>query len=291
MENIVAKINGKPITRSELDSTMQVYAMQMHQKATDQLTVDQFQEIYEISIEKLIARELIFQAALAAGVVAAEEAVEQEKQKLIADYENEEKFYETLRRAGMTPEFYHRMVRQDLTVNLMTAEKLKEVADPSPQEVETIYNKYPEKMVEPERVRARHILVAGSGDEREPALQRINEIREKTTPANFSKMARENSDCPSAQAGGDLGYFGRGQMVASFEAAAFSQTKGEVGEPVETPYGFHLILVQDKTAQRNLPFAEAEVQIRNFLKEESGVKFLENWVKQLRSEADVEIVK
>ncbi len=289
MNDVVAKINEKPVSRSELDSTMQVYAMQMHQKPVEQLTPDQQKEIRELSLEKLIARELIFQAALAQGVVAEEAAVEEEKRKLIANYESEEKFYETLQRAGMTPEFYHRMIRQDLTVNLMSAEKLKDLPDPPRESIEKIYSTYPDKMVEPERVRARHILIAGAEDNREQARQRLDVIKGRVTAGNFAKLARENSDCPSAQAGGDLGYFSRGQMVEPFEQAAFSQPTGEVGEVVETPYGYHLILVQDKVAERKMPFEEAEDKIREFLKEEASVKELEKWVKELRQEAKIEV--
>ncbi|WP_305041089.1 peptidylprolyl isomerase [Geoalkalibacter sp.] len=286
----VAKVNGRPISRNELDSTMRVYAQQMHHKAVEQLTVDQFQEIQDMSMEKLIARALIFQAALAAGIVAAEALVEEEKDKLIASFSNAEEFYANLEKAGMSPEFYHRMVREDLTVNLMTAEKLKEVAEPQAQEVEKIYQRYPRKMIEPEKVHARHILIAGQGDERESALARIRDLRSRLTVADFERLAREYSDCPSAQAGGDLGYFSRGQMVDSFEEAAFRQQPGELGEIVETPYGFHLILVLDKTPERRLGLEEAEQRLRAFLKEEAEVKLLKEWVGDLRRQADVQIL-
>ncbi|SDM66417.1 peptidyl-prolyl cis-trans isomerase C [Geoalkalibacter ferrihydriticus] len=285
----VAKVNGRPVSRNELDSTMQVYAQQMHHKNTDQLSVDQFQEVYDMALEKLIARALIFQAALAAGIVASEARVEEEKNQLIAQFSDENEFFAKLEKAGMSPEFYHRMVREDLTVNLMTAEKMKELPEPQATEIEEIYKRYPQKMVDPEKVHARHILVAAQSDERETALERIGRIKQEATAAEFERLAREHSDCPSAQAGGDLGYFARGQMVDSFEDAAFTQEPGQVGEIVETPYGFHLILVLDKTPERRLSLEEAETRLRNFLKEEAGVKLLKNWVDELRTHADVEI--
>ena len=59
-------------------------------------------------------------------------------------------------------------------------------------------------------------------------------------------MAKKYSKCPSGASGGDLGYFGKGEMVPSFEAAAFKLPVGSVSEPVQTQFGWHLIKVYDK---------------------------------------------
>lgn len=63
---------------------------------------------------------------------------------------------------------------------------------------------------------------------------------------NFRALAKEYSLCPSGQQGGDLGFFGHGKMVQEFEDAAFSTPVGQVSQPVETEYGWHLIKVYDK---------------------------------------------
>ena len=86
------------------------------------------------------------------------------------------------------------------------------------------------------------------GAAREKALQRIKAIRKRLADgAKFEEIAKNESDCPSRDKGGDLGTFTRGQMVKPFEEAAFSQEIGKVGEIVETPFGFHLIKVTART--------------------------------------------
>jgi parvulin-like peptidyl-prolyl isomerase len=92
-----------------------------------------------------------------------------------------------------------------------------------------------------EQVRASHILVK-EADECTVLRQALLE-----DGADFAALARERSLCPSGlQKGGDLGFFGRGQMVPAFEEAAFAQSLGEIGECVATPFGQHLIRVEER---------------------------------------------
>jgi len=89
------------------------------------------------------------------------------------------------------------------------------------------------------KVNAAHILVKGQ--------ERANELLEKIDGgASFADMARQNSQCPSGKKGGDLGWFGRGQMVREFEKAAFEGDVGAVLGPIKTDFGWHLIKVLGK---------------------------------------------
>ncbi|OAN43969.1 parvulin peptidyl-prolyl isomerase [Paramagnetospirillum marisnigri] len=101
----------------------------------------------------------------------------------------------------------------------------------------------------PDQIRAAHILLMYKGSMRsqasrskDEALTAITEILEEIKEgADFEAMARQYSDCPSSEDGGDLGVFPKGAMVPEFEVAAFSLASGEVSGVVETPFGFHLI--------------------------------------------------
>jgi len=89
------------------------------------------------------------------------------------------------------------------------------------------------------KVNAAHILVKGE-DKAKELLGKIN------SGESFAELAKEFSDCPSGKRGGELGYFGRGQMVREFELVAFDGEKGSVVGPVKTQFGWHLIKVLDK---------------------------------------------
>ena len=100
-----------------------------------------------------------------------------------------------------------------------------------------------------EQINASHILLMYAGSERsratrsrEEAQVEIAQIAEQLEGgADFAALARQHSDCGSSQAGGDLGSFGRGQMVKGFEDAAFALEVGDTSGIVETPFGFHII--------------------------------------------------
>ena len=97
-------------------------------------------------------------------------------------------------------------------------------------------------------VKARHVLCS--------KLSQIEEIYNKITSdhgmnpssSEFAKYASEFSECPSKKKGGELGYFGRGQMVGDFEQAAFSTPPGQMTGIIKTKHGYHLILVEDRKA-------------------------------------------
>ncbi|MFB6180592.1 MAG: peptidylprolyl isomerase [Candidatus Nanohalobium sp.] len=89
-------------------------------------------------------------------------------------------------------------------------------------------------------VRASHILV----DNEEHAKQLKLKIERGEN--SFGELAREHSECPSRDKGGDLGFFGRGKMAKPFEKKAFELSKGEISDPVETEFGWHIIRKEDE---------------------------------------------
>jgi len=100
-----------------------------------------------------------------------------------------------------------------------------------------------------DHVQASHILLMYQGSARSTATRskdeaqvQIQDLKQQLEQgADFAALARQHSDCPSGKAGGDLGRFGRGQMVKPFEDAAFGMAPGGVSDVVETDFGYHLI--------------------------------------------------
>jgi parvulin-like peptidyl-prolyl isomerase len=163
------------------------------------------------------------------------------------------------------------------------------------EDVRKLYDENLKSFVAPEQVRVRHILIRmpqGASDEdkrkaRETAEGVLKRLKEGE---DFSKLAREYSeDVGSKQAGGDLGYFGKGQVVKPFEEVAFSLKTGETSGLVETPFGFHIIKVEDHKEASNRPFEDVKETIRARLQDEQTKVKVEEFIKKVMKEAGAEV--
>jgi len=287
---LVARVNGRPITQFDLENAIQGYSMEFHRKTMDQLDAKELEEARDYALEKLLARELIFQDALARGVVAAETEVEAEKRKIIANFPSVEEFYATLAKGGLTPEDYQRMIRQDVTVNRCISERMENLPVPDEADVERYYHEHAGRMVRYCRVRASHILVRTDDKTEQAARQRVAELLTRSASEDFAQLAQQVSQCPSSTAGGDLGYFRRGDMVKPFEDAAFTQEIGAVGGPIATQFGLHLLKVTDREADVPLTLDESRPKIREILRSKAAAGYLQRWVSELRETATIEFI-
>lgn len=146
-------------------------------------------------------------------------------------------------------------------------------------QAKTVYDEQVAKLKPEAEVRARHILLKSEQE----AKDIVDQLKKG---ADFVELAKKSADAPSAQTGGDLGYFSRGQMVKPFEDAAFALDKGQVSDPVQTEFGWHVIKVEDKR-DRPLPtFEEVKDQLVASLIQNK----LRTVVQDLRSTAKVEIL-
>lgn len=123
------------------------------------------------------------------------------------------------------------------------------------REARKLYDQQVSGIKPEEEVRARHILVDNE--------DKAHEVYEKIAHGeDFSKMARDHSKDPgSKDDGGDLGYFAQGQMVPEFEVAAFKLKKGDISQPVQTKFGWHLIKIEDRRARGAPPFEQVKERI------------------------------
>jgi peptidyl-prolyl cis-trans isomerase D len=150
---------------------------------------------------------------------------------------------------------------------VLDAEHLPGVATPSDDKLREAYAAHPDRFGQPERRRARHILISvpsgADGAVEAQAKATIESARERVAKGeDFAIVAKELSQDPGTKGrGGDLGEFGRGVMDPAFEQAAFSQAKGQLSEPVRSRFGYHLIETTEITPASTKPFEEVRAEL------------------------------
>ena len=192
---------------------------------------------------------------------------------------------EALARMDVTEEEARKEIAEGVPITKLFKDLAKgnEATD---EDVAKFYADHGKEFETPEQVRASHILIKvdDATNEVEKAAARakieglLKQIREG---ADFAELAKAHSDCPSKEQGGDLGLFGRGQMVPAFEKAAFALATNEVSDVVETKFGFHIIKLAERREAEKSPLEDVAPMIKRYLEQEAQGKIVEEYVAKL----------
>lgn len=214
---------------------------------------------------------------------------EEGKKRLLDDLVNQELFYiEALEnKVDETEEF--KALMEQVTVNMLKQHALNQLftaAMPTEEEAKSYFDEHQDEFKTGEMAKAKHILIKAASDEEfEAAEKRANEIAEeiKAGEKTFEQAAMDYSDCPSNMQGGDLGLFGKGQMVPEFEEAVFAMNEGDLSAPVKTQFGYHLIKLEEHHEAGVPKFEEVRDEILGKLSQVKQLKAYEEKVAELRN--------
>jgi peptidyl-prolyl cis-trans isomerase C len=292
---VVAKVDGKAVTGQDVQRQEDMLVQQLQSYADSAQIAAMKPNLRKQATDNAINRILLEGAIKKLGIKAEKKTVDERVDYFRKNFVSDEAYNADLAKRGMTAdqlrsEIEVGMEAEDL-FNRRTA-NLKPVTD---QEVRSFYDNNEERFVQPERVRASHILLTVNKDDtdavraqKKAEAQRI--LGELKKGADFADAARKYSGCPSKEQGGDLGYFERGRMVPEFEKAAFALRTGQMSGVVETPFGYHIIKVTDHTSANTVPFEKAKPQIEQYLTQQKKQQVLTSYFDSLRSVSKVEII-
>lgn len=246
-------------------------------------------------LENLIDQELLYQDAVAKGLTVSEDAVNFQLDAVKGQFPDDSTYLNVLTSQGMTEED----VKTDISRSLLVEDYITDKFGPSisieDSDSMKFFEENSQSFSKPEQVRASHILIKVEPDAVESvkknALERIKAIKVRLDGGEeFSELARNLSEGPSNVNGGDLGFFGRGQMVKSFEDAVFAMNVGDVSDVVETHFGYHLIRLTSKNAQTSVPFEEVKQQIVDHLTQLKMAEMINGYIATIKSGAVIEVL-
>lgn len=271
----VVKVNGRVITVRQYRDVLK---MLMPANSTE--SGEELAEIKKDLINRLIEEELILQEAERLGVTVSEAEVSSEVEGLKTEY-GDESFRGAIEERYGTMENWKGLIRRKLIIRKTVDSVTALAKGPTQAEAKKYYQEHIGEFETPERVRARMIVVA-DGEE-------ASRIRASLTPANFAATAEEHSLSPEKASGGDLGFFGHGEMPKEFEDVVFKLKPGEISAVIKTGYGYHLFLLEERKKAGKLKFPEAKDRIMEKLRFEKADAEFVRWMVSMKKKADIRV--
>ena len=318
--NAIVRVNGKNITQAQFDKSLDKQAnnSMLKQMGID-IKKDKNGFLYLMTKDKvvneLIVKSLIEQEMAKRNIRVKKEDTDKELKVIIDKVGSKEKFNEILKQNGISPAQFKKDLTEEVKMKklVMTISKVQ-ISD---ADAKKFYSQNMSKFRYPDKVRASHILISANPEEikqklaSDPANKGVSatEIQAKVDkelaiklekakkilaevkkdPSAFDKIARENSEDPtSAKKGGDLGFFARQEMVEPFAKVAFAQKPNTISDIVQSPYGYHIILVKDRMKAGQEPFEKVKGEIVMYMENQANVKVLENLIESLKKQAKIE---
>jgi len=289
----VAVVNGDVITRGDLDRAVDFGKRQAMQQGKP-LSPEQIAALEKDSLDKLIGIQLLYQASKKAGNKVDDKQVDEKFAQFRKRFPSEEAFKKAMGEWHVTEAAMKAELKKGMVTEALVTKKFVDKTTVPEEKAKAYYDSHPQFFKQPEKVKASHILIKVKPDaseaEKAEAMKKIKKVQEQLKNGDdFAEVAKKSSEGPTANKGGDLGYFGRGQMVGPFEKTAFSLEPGKVSDVVKTQFGYHLIKVTDKKPESTIPFDTVKPRIEQYLKQEEVQKEIKKYIDNLRKEAKVEI--
>ena len=316
-DNDLIKINDTVITKSEFDKAYEsVTSNNMFAQMGIDLKKDP-DNVFALMLKEKVVSELLVKALLndemeKRKITVSKEELETGEKEIVDRFGTKDQFMQVLKLNGVTYDKF----KKDLKDEIRLKKFVDSIAMVSIGETEAkkYYDENIDKFKYPKRVRASHILIAANPEQIKATLRKDNkgitdeelnvrfelqmqerlqkaesiQARVKKAPSTFAKEAKENSqDAASAIRGGDLGFFAKDEMVEAFANKAFEMAPNTISEVVQTPYGYHIIMVTDRNEAGTLSFEQSKKDIINYLESLDKVSILKNKVAELRKEAKI----
>jgi peptidyl-prolyl cis-trans isomerase C len=265
----VARVNGTPIAAADLQKAYK--ALSAGQGGAP-IPAGKEQEARQFVLNQLIAAELMYQLAQKTPATDLNKKVDEAVAKLKARFKTVDDFHKGLAQQDLSEKQLRELIRRNVVIENHIEQTIASKVKITEQDAREFYDKNPETFTMPEQVRASHILItldpkAAEAEKKRARAKADDLLKQIKAGADFAKLAKESSGCPSSQQGGDLGFFGKGQMVKPFEDAAWALKPGEISGVVETQFGYHIIKLTEKRAKDKMPFDALKGRIEESLKQ------------------------
>lgn len=319
----IIKVNNQNITQGQFDAEFDKQAGNGIAKALGVNVKDDKNSFLYLLIKDRVVNELIVKSLLneeieKRGITVSNQDVDDAVKEIIDKVGSKEQLDALLKQNGISNANFKKDLKEEVKMKKLAKELGSSAV--SDAEAKKFYNENIAKFKHPDKVRASHILISVNPQEIEEVVKsdaanknldetaikaKVNaEIQAKEAkakellseakknPTQFAKLAKENSeDTATANKGGDLGFFAAKEMVPEFSKAAFAMKPNTISDkPVKTQFGYHIIMVTDRSAAGQEPFEKVKPSIKAYLENQKQIALIDKLTESLKKSAKIEYI-
>lgn len=269
---VVATVNGDPITLAEFLERFTRAGLKPEKEAE--------LEVREEFLNRLIERKMVLKEAQRRRIKVGLPEINKRILSLRAEHGKDVK--DELASLGIDYEKWKSDIWEDMMIERLIAHDVNRRISISSSEVRRYYQANAQEFEKPEQVRVRQIVLT-TEEEAQKVLEQL-----QSKDADFSALARDKSTAPEAESGGDLGYFGMGDMPVEFNVV-FGLPRNGISGIVKSAYGFHIFKLEEKRKAGRISLEDAQNVIREKLRREKEDKRYQQWLNEMRLRAKFEV--
>ncbi|HNV87232.1 MAG TPA: peptidylprolyl isomerase, partial [Candidatus Omnitrophota bacterium] len=281
--------------QSELDQLLAPVYGQYKKVYTGREFSLKMEEARQGLLNQLIEDKLVYQEAKRLGVEVSEEEINEKMDAFQARFKKED-FDRLLQEQGLTLSKLRNRYREQIAIRKLHQHQVRSKVIVTPVEIEDYYKQHLDEFTEDEKIRVSTITIRKNEEaldakgEDLKAKEKAEEVRGKILAGgNFEELARTYSQDTKAEAGGDLGFIGRGELIPSIDEVIFNLKIGDVSPVLTTEMGYHIFKVTERRERREKSLEEVRDMIEDFLIRKETRKRFNEWMQDLKKNAYISI--
>ncbi len=295
-DGVVATVDDEVILMSDLREEVAPFLADLKsQGASSQQIQQEMEQAFQKALDRYIERLLLYRKAINEGLNVDEKEIDDRINKIKKRYGSPEEFNRILEESGEAVGEFRERIKQQIIALSYAMKKRKEFENEitiSEPDIAKYYNEHIGEFQNPQRAKVRRIFLPASKDsgERVKVKERIMEIYDRLKQgADFNSIAENESQGPEADKGGLIGWVSKGDLVPELEQMIEKMNVGDISQPIETEWGFHILKVEEKQESGNIPYESARVMIEPKLKEQYVNERYQKWIDELKKGARIRI--
>jgi peptidyl-prolyl cis-trans isomerase SurA len=295
INGFAAKVNGKVITRSELNESIKMSKMRLDQVPPSAERAKRLNSLRKDALEGLIERELVLSEFEKRGGAVKDEMIDEDINRIIRGepFNNDrKKFLSELKKQGTTLGKFRQIQEKQIAVRYMRSSQLSDIPVATPTEIKKFYDSNPDLFRAEGFIRLRTITISKAGETGDTSAQKqlVEEVYlQLRNGGDFGTLAKAYSLDSAAAQGGDRGTIGRGteELRPDLVALAFMQPTGEISQIHEDQGFYYIMKVESRQAGKREPLSNEKVRnaIERKLKDDKSVEALDRWLARLKKTA------